>query len=356
MVNERLQWADLAKATAVVLVVLYHVAGAGMRMLTPGDNRAELAYATLSSWLLPVRMPLFFMISGVLAVRALERPWRILWRPRVATHFWAFALWTLLYALPYSKAYAPNTYDTTLPRALSWVATLSGAYWYLPLLAVFFVVTKVTRRAKYAVLVAAVGAYFLWPLLALPTAQGTLVDGMAFDAVFTLRRMLTFFVWFALGSLARGWVVRWSRAPWWTAVVAVPLYVAGAMEIYGGDRSPWMEVITPALSVLGITIALVISRSATRWEPVRRLGRYLAERTLPIYVFHPVLLALLIWLTGGFGPQGSVVSIWLVPLLVIGLTLAGCVLYDRLRDVLPWLFRLPGAAAVSPRDVRIGGA
>lgn len=344
MESQRLHWADLAKATAVVLVVLYHVSGTGMALLTPGDNRAEAAYATFSDWLLPVRMPLFFMISGVLAVGALQRPWPVIWRPRVLTHFWTFALWTVLFAVPYTMAYASATFATTLPRVFSWVLTLNGAYWYLPMLALFFLVTKLTRGAPSALLLAAVVGYVLWHQIPLPPQTG-LEGGMAFDAVFTLRRFLTFLIWFALGALGRPLVEKWARVPWWTAVAALPLYVLGAREIYGGERSPWMEVITPTLSVLGITVALVSCRIAVRWAPMRRLGRYLAERTLPIYVFHPILLALLIWLSPGFGVRGSVVSIWLVPLLVIGLTGLACLLYDRLRGVLPWLFALPGRAA-----------
>lgn len=342
MEKQRLDWADLAKAAAVVLVVLYHVAGNGMRMLTPGDNRAEVVYATFSNWLLPVRMPLFFMVSGLLAVGALQRPWARVLRPKVASHFWTFAFWTLLFAIPYTMAYAPSTFEVTAPRAFSWVLSLGGAYWYLPLLALFFMVTKATRRAGLILVLAAVAAYVLWPLIPLPTQQGDLASGIGFDAVFTLRRFLTFLVWFAAGALLRPLVEKWARIPWLTAVLAVPLYVLGAMEIYGGQRSPWMEIITPALSILGITIALVTCRIAVRWPPMRRLGRYLAARTLPIYVFHPILLALLIWLTPGLGKQGSIVSIWLVPLLVVLLTWASCALYDVLEPRLPWLFGLPG--------------
>lgn len=337
--GERLHWADLAKAAAVVLVVLYHVAGQGMRMLTPGDNRAEALYATFSVWLLPVRMPLFFMISGVLAVNALQRPWPQIWRPRVLTHLWTFGLWTVLFAVPYTMAYAPSTFDTTVRRAFSWVLSLGGAYWYLPLLAAFFLVAKLLRKVPAVLMVLAAGGYLVWAQVPMPPQE--FAGGVAFDAVFTLRRFLNFFIWFVLGALLRPLVEKWSRLPWPTVLLALPLYGLGAMEIYGGPRSRWMEVITPALSVLGITVALVGCRALARWEPARRLGRYLAERTLPIYVFHPILLALLIWWSPGFGKQGSVVSIWLVPLLVIGLTWASCFLYDRLRDAMPWLFQMP---------------
>lgn len=61
-----------------------------------------------------------------------------------------------------------------------------------------------------------------------------------------------------------------------------------------------------------------------------------------------MLLALLIWLTPGFGKQGSLVSIWLVPLLVVLLTGAACLIYDLTRRWLPVLYRAPGRQKAAP--------
>ena len=49
MEGERLHWVDVAKASAVVLVVLYHVAITGMSVLTVGSNRVEAVLAALSA-------------------------------------------------------------------------------------------------------------------------------------------------------------------------------------------------------------------------------------------------------------------------------------------------------------------
>ena len=329
---ERLHWADIAKAMAVVLVVMYHVVPTGMTMLTPGTNAAEEFYGSISNWLLPVRMPLFFLISGVLSVRALDRPWRQVLRPRVADHLWVFVLWTLLLLWPYASAYAPNATAQMAVRELSWIPTLGGAYWYLPLLALFFVLVKVGRRFGPWLIVGAVALYGMRHHI--PAPGFVLGD----DAVLTLKRIGTFFVWFLLGALARPMVERWARVPWWVWVPAFAAYWPLAMinvDTAGID-------LVPLLSIMGITWALGIASLAARLPVLQRLGRYLAERTLPIYVWHPLLVALLIWLTPGFGERGDAFSIPVVPLLIVGLVAAACVLYDLTRPHLPWLYRAPG--------------
>lgn len=334
--RERLHWVDVAKASAVVLVVLYHVAITGMSVLTVGSNRVEAVLAAFSAWLLPVRMPLFFLVSGLLSVGALSRGWGAIARPRILDHAWVFALWTLLYAYPYAAAYNPQHLEATAVRAASWVVSLNGAYWYLPLLALFFVVSRLGRRVPLVMLALAAAAYVLWPWVPL------VGEGIVFDALFTLRRFLNFYLFFALGAFARPLVERWAKVPWWVLPLTVAAYVPIALEIYAPQRSEYRQPLTAVLSILGITFFLGASRLLATVGAVRRLGSYLAARTLPIYIFHPLLLALLIWLTPGFGKQGSLVSIWLVPLLVVLLTGAACLIYDLTRRWLPVLYRAPG--------------
>ena len=67
------------------------------------------------------------------------------------------------------------------------------------------------------------------------------------------------------------------------------------LAIYAPQRSEYRQPLTAVLSILGITFFLVASRLLATVGAVRRLGSYLAARTLPIYIFHPLLLALLIF-------------------------------------------------------------
>lgn len=162
-----------------------------------------------------------------------------------------------------------------------------------------------------------------------------------FDALLTTRRFLNYFIWFAVGAFARPLVERWARVPLWVLPLALGAYVPVGLLRYGEEPSAHPQLLATALSLIGITFFLGASQVAAGWGPTRRLATYLASRTLPIYLLHPMLLALLIWLTPGFGQQGSVVSAWLVPALVVLLTWASCAIYDRTRSVVPLAFRAP---------------
>lgn len=89
----RLAWADAAKGLCIALVVLYHVVGKHYDQVLP----AELA-SVATAWALvgyaprPLRMPLFFVLSGMFAARALQRPWRQALGPRVLALYYLYAV------------------------------------------------------------------------------------------------------------------------------------------------------------------------------------------------------------------------------------------------------------------------
>lgn len=337
----RLAWADLAKAIAVVLVVAYHVSPTTMGHLMVGTNRAAGLYASFTTWLLPVRMPLFFLISGMLSVRALHRPWRAVWRPRVADILWPFVLWTALLAVPFALAYVATDPFGYLPRQAGWLVNFAGNYWYLPLLVAFFLTARMLRGAPLFAVALGVLLYF-WSGPMPRDIGGVFLN----DAMLTLIRFSIFWIWFAVGAFARPLVVRWARAPWWLGLIAFVAYWPLAWLRY--ERG--MDDLTPIATVVGITAILVFARLLARWAPAARLGSYLAARTLPIYLYHPLLLALLVLALPKYDGVGSVVVIPLVPILVISAVAIACLAYDATRHRLPWLYRWPvGAAQREPR-------
>ena len=329
--TRRLDWVDIAKAGAILLVVVYHVGSNGLSYLTPGSNRAEDVWATLNAVLMPVRMPLFFLVSGVLAVGAIQRPWGLVWRKRVADLAWPFALWTLLFAVPYALAYSETGVTGTALEAGSWALIAAGAYWYLPALAVFFVVAWLLRRTPILLLIVAAAAW-----QGAPVIRSALGDEIDPDAVLTIYRWATFLVWFALGVAARPLIERIAHLPVYVSLVTAPLYAVAAVLVY---QHGWSLV--PALNVLGLITALILSAQLARLPRLVRLGSYLAKRTLPIYLIHPILLAILVAFLGSRVPNITALSLVLVPVLVIAFTWLSVNAYDALTGRAPWLFSLP---------------
>lgn len=168
--RERLHWVDVAKAVAIVLVVLYHVGGAGMdRMFPDPDGPASGLWTRVNAALLPMRMPLFFLTAGLLAHRAVGRTWPVVWRGRILVLLWPYLLWSVAFAAIAGFAYSPEDpgwYTVNHLRTLPFAGT---AYWFLAVLTVFFVAAKVLRRRPLVVLavtlVLAAVAPYLEPLI-----------------------------------------------------------------------------------------------------------------------------------------------------------------------------------------------
>ena len=73
-IKERLAWPDLARGACMVLVVLLH-ADHALRHIGQNDEHLYL----LNELLVPLRQPLFFLISGMLGAGVLSRGARGCW-------------------------------------------------------------------------------------------------------------------------------------------------------------------------------------------------------------------------------------------------------------------------------------
>ncbi|MFB9312531.1 acyltransferase family protein [Nocardioides plantarum] len=337
--NERQRWADVAKGLCIVLVVLWHVTRKDFLLLPwAGEGPVTGGWGTLSEVLLPVRMPLFFLISGLFAVGRLARPWRQVWVGRVAPLLYLFVLWTLLHTLLLQLTPGFDTAVAGSPGELLVQLTITpGNLWYLLALASYVVVARATRRAPHW----ALGVALL--LSAVAAAGWVPTPGNRYG-------LLTNLVWFLLGTRLphfTRWVTRLTRPTRATLVAAVAAFAAGAAlwQVLGADE--WLGV-RPALGALGIAAGLTVAATLAR---VPRLGSALAglgRRTLPVYVLHLPLVALVhlgsVQLVGeGSAPARSLPLAVLYPAVVTGVVLAVCLaLHGGVRRLGgTWLFEAP---------------
>ena len=143
----RIAWLDLVRALSIVLVVLYHVgAGAGNLLLPADSTTAGQRWASLNLMLAPVRMPLFFMVSGMLAVRAVHRPWRAVVSPASGLRLTVPPVERAL-----RRRHGPATHLD--PAGYMWdrvkvTLTAMGPYWFIAVLPVFFLVARCGRRRR----------------------------------------------------------------------------------------------------------------------------------------------------------------------------------------------------------------
>ena len=70
-----LLWPDVAKGICILLVVLHHIAGKQYGIVVPaGLGQAEDAWLWITAALKPIRMPLYFVVSGLVATSSVARP------------------------------------------------------------------------------------------------------------------------------------------------------------------------------------------------------------------------------------------------------------------------------------------
>ena len=346
--NQRQRWADVAKGLCIVLVVLWHVTRKDFLQLPwSGEGPVTGGWGTLSEVLLPVRMPLFFLISGLFAVGRLARPWREVWVGRVAPLLYLFVLWTLVQTVVLQLTPGFDTAVAGSPGELLVQLTITpGNLWYLLALASYVVLARGTRRVPHWALAAAL------VLSAVAAAGWVATPGNRYG-------LLTNLVWFLLGTrvphLAR-WVTRLTRPTRATLAAAVGTFgVAAALwQVLGADG--WVGV-RPALGLLGIAAGTTVAATLAR---VPRLGALLAglgRQTLPVYVLHLPLVALVHLASVRLVGQGSAPARWLplallYPVLVTTLVLAVCLaLHAGLRRLGgTWLFQAPWQPSAASRS------
>jgi uncharacterized membrane protein YcfT len=339
--RERLHWVDFAKAVAIVLVVLYHVGGAGMdRMFPDPGGHASGLWTRVNAALLPMRMPLFFLTAGLLAHRAVRRPWPVVWRGRILVLLWPYLLWSVAFAAIAGFAYRPDDpFGYTINR-LQVIPYAGTAYWFLAVLTVFFVAAKLLRRWPLVVLAVTLALAAVAPYLE-PLIDRSLPE----LTTYAIIRVGRYAFWYFLGCYAYDAVERLAHVnPW-------PLVLGGgaafvAMTYFSLVRG-YDRPLAFALSVAGLTAAVGASVIAVRAAPVRRLSRYVAGRTLSIYLVHPLLVNLLVLATlhlgGPLTPNESLAT-WLAPLITIAGVVVSVVVYDRVSaSRAAWVFAPPAA-------------
>lgn len=319
--TQRVVWADAAKGACIVLVVLWHVTRKDY-LQVDWDVRlpVEGAWGHLSMVLLPVRMPLFFFVSGLFAVRLLDRPWREVLTRRVAPLLYLFVLWTLVHTVLFRLTPGFDTEVADDPLALLAGLTVSpGNLWYLLALPLYVAVARATRAHPHL----ALGGAF-----ALATAAALLAAHLPGNR-YGLLANLPFFL---LGTRR----VRPSRR----VVLALAVGFLVAVTAWQAGLVP--QLFRPALGVLGVAAGVAAAVPLSRFGWLTAIG----QRTLPVYVLHLPLVALAGLVSPHLG--GSAVLAAAYPLLVTALVVAACLALHRVLPAAlftaPWLrirHRLP---------------
>jgi uncharacterized membrane protein YcfT len=137
----RISWIDTAKGFTIILVVMMHSSlGVSKEML---GNNFMLALVNFAQ---PFRIPAFFLLSGLLLTRAIDRPWRTYLDNKVIHFVYFYILWlSIQFAFKGPGMAAESGWLQLLQDYLMAYIQPFGTLWFIYLLPVFFVATKLLR-------------------------------------------------------------------------------------------------------------------------------------------------------------------------------------------------------------------
>src|SRR4051812_19442319 len=245
---ERVDWVDYAKGICIVMVVMMHsTLGVGTAAGGEGFLHHVVAFAK------PFRMPDFFLISGLFLARVIDRDWRTYLDRKVVHFAYFYVLWMTIQFVFKAPAFAAE-HGTAAAVQLYFFSFIEpfGTLWFIYLLPVFFVVTRLTR---------AVPPLVIW-LIAAALESAPIETGWMLIDEFAAR-----FVYFYTGYWLASYVFALaSGAQAKPALATAGLLVWAVAEalLVAGGYSEW-PLISLMLGLVGacaiVTIAALLAKT-----------------------------------------------------------------------------------------------
>ena len=319
--KSRIEWIDVVKATSVLLVVFMHATNAIVDLGGPSWAMSVLVW--FNHLVEPLRMPIFFLVSGMLASSAVHRPWSKTLN-RTTGMIYLYIIWILLF-LGFTVLLGAS-----LNEPFTAILFAKSGYWYLYAMALFFILARLLRnQPAWLVVAVAIVPNLLRPLvdqLFGALIPGTLFTSMTLNIAFflagayfkeifaTTAQKATMATTIALGALSVVTSMLWMNMP------------AATGQSYFLLSVVWVA--------FGISLAVQLTRNgAPAW------ASYVGARTLPVYVMQwPVLFVVSSFLPAAF--VGNVAVQFLFPFLITGAVAALALSAHRVEAFKP-LFVAP---------------
>lgn len=322
--KNRISFVDGCKGLAIVLVVYGHVTGG---LESGGVLKSGSAFIALRSWLYLFHMPVFFLLSGLVAPRAVGRSLSAFVAGKVRTLVYPYVVWTGIYLVAQllMARFANNPPDPAKAARFLWEPYGYGL-WFLYclfLISLWFHVLTLTRLSR-------------WPMLAVALALhlAAWINVFSFWPIFNTA-MLNF-IFFALGAVFHQHLIEAMAKINPVTAVMGGIGLLGLMTVLhwlaGGTALPLILL----FALPGIAGLLLLAKGL---GPLNGLFSALGLYSLEIYLGHPLFSIAARAASGRVGVHTPALSLCVCVLAGVGGSLLLALACKRWN--FPWLFRWP---------------
>ncbi len=325
----RVGWVDYAKGFCIVMVVMMHsTLGVEHAAGREGWLHAAVDFAK------PFRMPDFFLISGLFLFRVIDRDWRTYLDRKVLHFLYFYLLWVTIqfvFKAP-GIAAAQGWNGVAFAYAEAFVEPF-GTLWFIYLLPVFFVVTKLLRGYPPAAIWIAAAALEIAPI----HTGWIMIDEFAgrFVYFYTGYLFATRIFAFAGAVQAQPFAAGLGLALW--------AFINGMLVFAGFADLPFMSLAL-GLAGAGAVVAAAALLATIDWM---KWLRYCGENSIVIYLafFLPMAVTRTVLLKAG------VLDVGTVSLIVTAAGVTGALVwYWAVRNTpARFLFERPAAMRIERR-------
>lgn len=317
----RVDWVDYAKGFCIVFVVMMHsTLGVESALGHDGWMHYFVAFAK------PFRMPDFFLISGLFLSRVIDRDWNTYLDRKVVHFAYFYVLWlTIQFAFKAPSMIAQDGALDTFESYLVAFVQPFGTLWFIYLLPIFFVVTKLSRKA---------------PKLAIWTFAAGLEIAHIETSSMVVNEFAARFVYFYTGYILARYVFELAKQ----AQAHVPLAIAALLAwatlnaefVFAGYAD--LPLLSLGLGLIGIAAVVTFCALIAKRDLLPPL-RYCGENSIVIYLafFLPMAIARTVMLQMGVQDAGSISVI----VTIAGVAGSLCLFWIFRATPLAFLYRRP---------------
>ncbi|MEM1287264.1 MAG: acyltransferase family protein [Pseudomonadota bacterium] len=334
----RVDWVDVAKGICIFFVVMMH-ATLGVQDAAGSEGWMNAVVA----WAQPFRMPDFFFIAGLFLMKTIDAPWRRFIDRKIIHFVYFYLIWMVIQGV-LKGGLITGDFASIPGVLLTGLYEPFGTLWFIYILPIFFVVTRLTRSVPVWIMLAIGAALEIAPI---STGWGL------FDEF--CSRYVYFYAGYALANHAFRMADDVRTFPWLAVLFLSGWAVMNTFAVFTpaellGELRPisQLPIVSLIMGALG-AIAVVSVASLVTGTWLGRILSYMGERSIVIYLafFLPMVITREVGIRLGIVPDVGTLSL-LTTIIAVGVPLLGYWMIENIRlfGIFRFLFQRPDWAKI----------